>query len=403
MNGYQFLSALLGLVAIGGVINYRWWKLHPSIGMMIFSMLVIGGLMAVRASGLIDVTTALTYIHSIDFPSMMMNLFLPILVFASAFHLKLGSILEHKWSIGVLATVGVVIGTFVFGVAFHYVTGVTLMVALIIGSIACPTDPIAVSGIMKTYSAPNSIRIKVEGESLFNDGTAVVLFQILMAASTGLSAFDSVSHGIIEAVGGMLFGLISGYVIAKVLHAIDDSSVELCVTLATSLVVYHAAGFIHVSGLLAVACAALVLGEKKSVVMNDTTQAYAHYVWDWVDATLTAVLFFMMGITLVDMTTYSTSMVFVLVAIILAFVSRYVSVAVPLYVMRLIGFEFHRGATRILVFGGLRGGISMALALMLPVTDSKEMIVTCIFGIVAFTVIGQGMTMPYLLRSMYGK
>ena len=305
-----------------------------------------------------------------------------------------------------MATIGVLVSTAVVGFGFYALTmalGVSLPLiwCLVFGALISPTDPVAVLGILKTANVPPSLEGKVAGESLFNDGVGVVVFSILLAIATGSEAF-SVTHAVelfvIEALGGALFGLIIGWIAFQAMRTIDEHNLELLITLALVMGGYAAAHQLHVSGPLAMAVAGLLIGNHGTAyAMSDDTAERLHTFWSLLDEVLNSILFLLIGIEVLAVSPRPEVIALGLIAILLVLVARATAVGVPFIILGRIR-PFTRGAYPVLVWGGLRGGISIALALSLPEGAVKDVVVAVTYVVVVFSVVVQGTTVGATAR-----
>ncbi len=409
MELLHLFSILIVIAALFAYINFRYLKLPNAIGLMLvslaFSMLIIATSYFfpwVR----IDVAEKLV---DLNFSELLLEGMLSFMLFAGAIHIKYKDLKTEKLSIMLLSTISVVISTFVVGFAAYYLLNffrleVSPISAFLFGALISPTDPIAVLSILKSAGVPKSLETKIAGESLFNDGVAVVIFIIILnLAKPGAEiSFQSVSLLFVqEAVGGLLLGGIIGWVGYKLIASIDHYQVEVLITLAVVMGGYTFAQYIHVSGPLAMVVAGLITGNHgKSFGMSATTAEYIDKFWELIDEILNALLFVLIGLELVVMESNTTILIvaFLLIAIVL--LTRFISVLIPSFFIRLKG-EMNNKTLLLLTWGGLRGGISIALALSLPNLMNKEVWVTITYVIVCFSILVQGMTIGKLAKRMH--
>ncbi len=405
-------AIILAITALFSFLNYRFIKLPTTIGVMVISLAISVVLLALQYAGFDGVThQAQTFIQHVDFDEVVMKGMLSLLLFAGALHVNINDLLERKWAIGLMATIGVLLTTFIVGFVSFYIFAafgfsIPLIYCLLFGSLIAPTDPIAVLGILKQAKAPKSLEIKITGESLFNDGIAVVVFVVLLGIAQG---GEDVSVGHIalvfaeEAIGGVVYGLVLGYLGYKMLTWVDNYQVEILITLALVVSGYTLAGHIHVSGPLAIVVAGLMIGNKgRMFAMSDTSREHLDTFWELVDEILNAVLFVLIGIEVLALAFDHMTLAvgFVLIPIIL--LARLASTTFLLGALRLKE-TLTRHAEWILTWGGLRGAISVALALALPAGDIRDTILTVTYIVVVFSILVQGLTLGKLIQVLIKK
>jgi CPA1 family monovalent cation:H+ antiporter len=401
MGTSEILSVTIVLAAVFAYVNLRLIKWPPTIGIMVLSLgtsiiLALSGHLypgfAIKAKQLAE---------SIDFRDVLMNFMLSFLLFAGAIHIDAGKLKKEAWPVLLLSTLGILISTTLVGgltweVFRLFNINVPFIYCLLFGAVISPTDPIAVLAILREAKIPSSLDIKISGESLFNDGVAVVVFVTLLdAAHAGVSAIDLVSVGKLflqEAVGGLLFGVLLGYIGFFALRSIDDYKVEVLVTLAIVAGGYFIAGHLHVSGPLAMVVAGIITGNKvKHEVLSDTSRDYLGKFWELIDEILNAILFLLIGLEMLVIKTNTTILIIGVIGIFIALFARWVSVFLPITLLRFkIRFEKHTVA--ILTWGGLRGGLSVALALSLSPGMYRDEFVLITYVIVVFSILVQGLT-----------
>lgn len=418
MNLFEMTAALITLAAVFSYLNHRFLKLPTTIGLMVMalscSLLLVGigefypGVEA-KAESLLA---------GIDFNQTLMHGMLGFLLFAGALHVNLADLAKQKLLIGTLATFGVVLSTFVVGgLAFGLLTLMGLEVrfiyCLLFGALISPTDPIAVLGILKHVGAPKSLEIKISGESLFNDGVGVVVFLGLLEIATGQFGFDPAHLAglfVKEAIGGAVFGLGIGFLAYWALRTVENYQVEVLISLAVVAGGYALATALHISGPIAMVVAGLLIGNQgRRLAMSESTRAHLDTFWELMDEILNAVLFVLIGLEMLILTftgRYLLAGILVIPAVLLA---RFLAIGLPVTIMRRRQ-EFSPKVVRILTWGGLRGGISVALALSIPsqvggtMVPEREMILAITYVVVVFSIIGQGMTIgPYIRNALAGK
>ena len=418
MSLFDIISLLMVLAATFGYINHRWLKLEPTVGLLMISLASSLGIMLLHwiFPGLAIVEQLQTTLSNIDFNRALMHSMLGFLLFAGALHVDLEYFIKRKVTIATLATVGLLMSTFMVAYLSWWLFKllgfeVSFLVCLIFGSLISPTDPIAVMGTLKTLHAPQDLEANIAGESLFNDGVAVVVFTALVAmlsAQTGhtgghgghgsMGTLDVIVFFLREAGGGTLLGLVSGYLAYRMMLSIDDYKVEVIITLALVMGSYSLAWALHVSGPIAVVVAGILIGNRgRALAMSEEVADYLEKFWELLDEILNALLFMLIGVEVLVISFSGKGIVAGLVTIVIVLLARFISVWVPI---SLIGLRssFPKGVTRILTWAGLRGGISVALALSLPPIPEKSLILTCTYMVVLFSIVVQGMTIKKVLR-----
>jgi CPA1 family monovalent cation:H+ antiporter len=411
MHILDITAVLTTLAAVLSYINHRFVRLPSAIGLMLIALCLSLGLIALGKLGLAGIErTAETFIRSIDFNKTLMQGMLSFLLFAGALHVNLRDLAEQKWVVGTLATVGTVASTFVVGGLFWLlVNGLGLNVppiyCLVFGALISPTDPIAVLGILKSAGAPKSLEIKITGESLFNDGIGVVLFVVLLELATGGQELSLPHIAVLfaeEAVGGILFGLLLGGIAFWMLSRIDHYSVEVLITLAVVMGGYALALAIHTSGPIAMVVAGLVIGNHgRRFAMSDKTREHVDTFWELIDEILNTVLFVLIGFELLILEFSGRTAAVGLLAIPIVLLARLVCVGTPIQLMKLWR-TFTPGAVKILTWGGLRGGISVALALSIPAGPERDLILPVTYTVVVFSILVQGLTIGRLIAAETG-
>lgn len=408
MTAFQIIALLITLTALFSYLNYRWFKLPPTIGVMLIALLVSLGLIGTRLFAPSVEHEAAKFLKQIDFDDTLMQGMLCFLLFAGALHINLNDLREHKAVISTLAIAGVVISMFVFGTTIYYVLGwlglpLSYAWSVLFGALISPTDPVAVIGILKDAKVPHSLETQIAGESLFNDGIGVVAFIVLQEIAVD---GDKASAGHIaqlfleEAVGGAFFGLIIGWLAYRMLKSVDDYRVEVMLTLALVMGGYALASVVHVSGPIAIVVAGLLIGNHgRAFAMSETTRKNLDMFWELIDEILNALLFVLIGLEVLVLT-FTRDLLFAgLLAIPAILVARWVSVALPVAVMS--GWrKFTPGTVAIMTWGGLRGGISVALALSLPPGRERELVLAVTYIIVIFSILVQGLTVGGVVRRL---
>jgi monovalent cation:H+ antiporter, CPA1 family len=408
MSVFQIVAILISLTALFSYLNYRFIKLPATIGVMLIALLAS---LALIAAGVFEPRireTAEDLLKQIDFDQALMQGMLSFLLFAGALHIDLTDLREQKGVIATLAIVGVVISLFVFGTVIYYVLGwlglgLDYHWCLLFGALISPTDPVAVIGILKQAKVPQALEIQIAGESLFNDGIGVVAFIILSEIAVA-GEHASVGHiGIVfleEAVGGALFGFVIGWIAYRLLKSVDNYRVEVMLTLALVMGGYALASAIHVSGPITVVVAGLFIGNHgRRFAMSEITRKNLDAFWELIDEILNALLFVMIGLEILVLAFSRDLFVAGLLAIPAILFARWVSVAAPVTLLR-SWRTFTPGAVTIMTWGGLRGGISVALALSLPASRERDIVLALTYVIVIFSILAQGLTLERVVRRL---
>ncbi len=406
---FNLVALIITLAAVFGWVNHRWLKLPHSIGLVLIALIVsivtlfVDGLFP----GLLLEATVRETLTEIEFHDTLMRGMLSFLLFAGALHVDLNPLLDRRWAIASLATIGIVTSTaIVGGVSFYALQwaglDVPLSYCLVFGALISPTDPIAVLSILKHARVPETLEAKIAGESLFNDGVGIVLFTILVALATGEQALTFTGVTTLfarEAVGGALLGFLAGYVAYRAMRAIDEHNLEVMITLSLVMGTYALASIIHVSGPIAMVVAGLLIGNHGTRFgMSEVTRDHVEKFWSLLDEVLNSLLFLAIGFEVVALT-FTTDVVGVVAAAIpIVLISRFISVGIPIRVLG-IWQEFTTGAIPVLTWGGLRGGISVALALSLPDLPVRDYILAATYGVVVFSILVQGLTIERVVRA----
>ena len=406
-------TAVVTLAAVFGYINHRWLRFPSTIGLVVNAMVSSLGVIAIDgifpALGLRD--TARAAFLQIDFHETLMEGLLSFLLFAGALHVNLDELLARKWAISTLATVGVLISTALNAVGIFYLSrlvGIDMPFswALVFGALISPTDPVAVLGILKTVSGvPDSLRAKIAGESLFNDGVGVVVFTILVTIAVGsghggeaIGALGIAELFVVEAVGGAVLGLLTGLVAFYAIKSIDEYNLEILITLSLVMLTYGIAALLHLSGPIAVVIAGLLMGNHGTrFAMSEKSRQHVEMFWNLLDEILNAALFLLIGFEVIALTFGTPELISMVIAIPLALAARFVSVSIPITALGLRR-EFTKGAIPVLTWGGLKGGISVALALSLPDVPAREPILAITYGVVVFSIIVQGLSIRRVVK-----
>lgn len=405
------LAILISLAALFSYINYRFIKLPTTIGLLVIALLLSLGIIALGKMGLPLETYAKHLLAQINFNETLMQGMLSALLFAGALHVHLEELNKQKWVVAILASVGVIASTFMIGFASYEIFAllgldIPLIYCLLFGSLISPTDPIAVMGILKTIGAPKSLETKIAGESLFNDGVAIVVFLVLLSiagaghgdAHTEITVSSIAMLFAQEAIGGAIFGFIIGYITFRMLASIDNYQVEILLTLSLVLGGYALASALHISGPIAVVVAGLLIGNKgRKFAMSDKTRLHLDNFWELIDEILNAILFVLIGLEVLLLSFEIQYLWAGLIMIPVTLLARFISVGTPVAIMKL-RTSFTPRIIRILTWGGLRGGISIALVLSMPESEYREALLVITYIIVIFSIIVQGLTIEKLIK-----
>ncbi len=412
LSAFDAASILIVLAAALGYLNQRFFKLPPSVGLTVMG--AVASLLVVAVDKLTDAThfspMVASFLQGLDFHTTLMDGMLSFLLFAGALHVNWTEMRKGRWPILVLSTIGVVLSTAIVGLGFAALLALIglqlpLIWCFVFGALISPTDPVAVMGVLKRAAVPPTLQATVAGESLFNDGVGVVVFVILLSIATGNEPF-SLSHATMdflwEAGGGVVVGLVFGWIAFRAMRSIDEYNVEVMISLAVVMGGYSFSHFIHVSGPVAMAVAGLVIGNAGVAhAMSDETQDYLLKFWALIDEILNAVLFLLIGLEVIAIAADPKLILVGAAAIPLVMLARILSVGAPLLAMRPL-LSLGPMAMPILVWGGLRGGISVALALSLPESTMRTIILATTYMVVMFSVIVQGGSVGRLIAKLTG-
>lgn len=398
---FEVAVICLVITALMAYMNYRWVGLPSTIGVMAIAMLISMSLVVAHQLGFADTTEpVLVFLREIDFSAVLMDGMLSLLLFAGALHVDLSQLRDYKWPVFGLAVFGTLASAVIVGWCTYEMLQLTGMPmpfwhCMVFGALISPTDPIAVMGVLRQNKAPESLGIVISGESLFNDGVGVVLFTILLGIALKGSSPDaaSVSYLVLHEVGGgLLLGLVLGLLLYYMLRSIDNYSVEVMLTLAGVLGGYLLATRLHVSGPLSMVVTGLMIGNQgRESAMSETTRHHLDLFWELIDEILNAVLFVLLGLEIILLSLTWALLCLSLLVILITLSARWVTVGVPVSIaaQRL---KLPANAWKVLTWGGLRGGISVALALSLPVDQNRDVILALTYGVVIFSMLGQGLT-----------
>jgi CPA1 family monovalent cation:H+ antiporter len=406
-------SICLVVTALLMYANHRWTRLPTTIGVMVISMAISLVIVLLDLLGLDSGVRAYeeAFLRKIDFSDVLMQGMLSFLLFAGAMHIDLQALRNYRWQVGSLAVVGTVLSTVLVGFAMWWVlplTGVQLplVYCLLFGALISPTDPISVMGILKSAGAPKNLELVIAGESLFNDGVGVVLFSLMLGAlASGATPTlaDASTLLLREAGGGLALGAVLGYLTFRMLKSIDQYHVEVLLTLATVTGGYSLASHLHVSGPLAMVVAGLMIGNRgRADAMSDTTRRYVDMFWELIDEILNAVLFVLLGMEVLLIAFSGPLLIAGGAAVVVTLLARTATVGVPVEAAASL-FRLPAGASRVLVWGGLRGGISVALALSLPAGAARDIVLTLTYCVVVFSILVQGLSVGKVIGALQAR
>ncbi len=410
ISTFDLIAVLLVLTAAFGWINHRYIRLPHTIGLMVMGLvasLVLIGIEFALPSVLVYQDIA-NLMRQVDFQRTVLNGMLAFLLFAGALHVDLSVLRERAWVVGMMATVGILISIVVVATGFWLVAKafghpIPFVWALVFGAVISPTDPIAVMSTLKAVKVPETLQVDMTGESLFNDGVGVVIFTVLVAAamSAGGGAIDPVHIGelfFLEALGGAALGLATGYVAYRGMRAIDDYPMEVLISLALVAGTYTLAGKLHMSGPIAVVVAGLLIGNRGRLdALSEETKRYLFGFWTLIDEILNSILFLLIGLEVLILRLDPSFGWLAVLSVPMVLFARFLAVSIPVLTLGTM-HTFVKGTIPVLTWGGLRGGISIALALSLPEVAEKSALLAATYAVVLFTIIVQGLSLRALVE-----
>lgn len=408
MDYFLISTVLVFLSAAFGFINVRFLKLPNTIGLMVITILFTLGVFVLSYIDDTLLNAEKYIITHIDFKTILLDIMLSFLLFAGALHTNFQQLHVQRWPILIFSTVGILLSTFLVGTAIYYMLmifnmNVDYIYCLLFGALISPTDPIAVLGILKKAGVPKKLETKIVGESLFNDGVGVVVFLTLFKfASSGnenVNAFDVLELFGIEVFGGIILGLLLGWITYRLMRSIDDYDIEVIITLATVMVGTVIAQKFHLSAPLAMVTAGLVVGNDtfRDSAMSEITETYVDKFWELIDILLNTLLFVLIGMEMLVLTFKLDYVIAGLSAIPIILISRYLSLLIPINFFEK-KLDFVPNTNLIMTWGGLRGGISIALALGLTQDMHRDLFLVVTYIIVVFSIIVQGLTVGKLVK-----
>ncbi len=402
MELYYSFSVLIVLASLFAYINYRVLKLPSTVGIMVIAIIVSVTLVASGENFLPKTTSHLTeLVHSFDFTEVLMGAMLNFLLFAGGIHINIKDLKEQFGPVVIFSTVGVIISTFAVGFGVYYLLPLAgiqmpLIYCIVFGALISPTDPVAVLSILKQANVSKSLETKVAGESLFNDGMAVVVFTVVLQLAIGTDVDLNVENiGLLllrEAGGGLLLGVLLGLSASRAMRMVDDYIISVLITLSVVMGGYLIAHEMHISAPLAMVAAGLFMGNfSESFQMKSETQDYLIKFWELIDEIMNAVLFLFIGFELLLIKDLNEYLVAGGICILIVLLARWVAIFVPTKFMA-FKYRFSPQTVKVLVWGGIRGGVSIALALSIPVNEYSQIIISITYCVVVFSIIVQGLT-----------
>lgn len=404
MTFLQISSLLIVLAGAFGAVNYLFLRLPAAIGILVVALMasfVVMGLdFLFPALGMVDATRLI--VNGLEFSDALLEGMLGLLLFAGALHVKLADLRTEALIVFLMATIGVALSTAVVGFGFSWITGMPLLVALVFGALISPTDPVAVLGVLRQAELRKSLETKIAGESLFNDGVGYVVFLVMVglafpsgdAHGSGLA--DAARLFLREALGGAILGIALGWLVFRVMRRIDDYALEVLLTLGLAFGGYELAVALHVSAPIMAVCAGLLIGDVGTRQgMSEETRKYVSAFWHMIDEILNAVLFLMIGFEVFAVAFSLDNLTAAILTIGLSLLARLTAVAVPVLLLHPFR-DFSRDVIPVMTWGGLKGGISVALALSLPDSEWKPVILAATYVVVVFSIIVQGLTVAPL-------
>ena len=408
---YEFIARLLVITALFAWINQRYLRLPNTVGIMAMgicaSLILIALEIIVPQIALFGQIEG--HLRTMDFSSALLHGMLAFLLFAGAIQIDLSLLRERAWTVGAMATLGVIISTVLVGAL---IWGASLLLpqpipfawALVFGALISPTDPVAVLNVLKQAKVDKTLEMDMAGESLFNDGVSVVLFTVLLSAAVSGAGDSGIDFGqiaelfFVEALGGAALGLFAGYLAYLGLRSIKDYPTEILILLALVTGTYSFAQVPGFSGPIAVVVAGVLIGNRgRRLAMDGDTERYIYAFWGLVDEVLNAILFLLIGLEVIVVQFDVSLLPLAIAAIPIVLAARFFAVALP---MAFLGFKQHyvKGTVPILTWGGVRGGVSVALALTIPQIESRPQILAATYAVVLFSLVVQGLTLPAVVR-----
>lgn len=407
MNSYNILVLIIGISALFAYINHRYIKMPFVIGLFFLSSVLSLLILSSKFWANAYFEEIKSLVQSIDISKYILEYMLGYLLFAGSLHTEWTDIKKQIKQISIFAVFGVmlstvIIGSLLFGVCNLFNFQIDFLYCLLFGALISPTDPIAVLGILTKANVPKKIEATIVGESLFNDGVGVVIFiALLELLNSGSTTFDFSHFGLLfiqESFGGIVFGLLAGYILHKVLTSIDNYETEVLLTLAFVMIGYALCLKLHISGALAMVIMGLFVGNyNHSKAMSDTTIDYVDKFWELIDVVLNAILFVIISFVIVVINFKTEYFIVAFFSLLIVFMSRVIIVLVPKFVLPKV-IDFTKKETRLIIWGGLRGGLSIALVLSLPDGEQRNILIVATYFCVVFSIMVQGLTIEKIAR-----
>ena len=405
MEAFDIIGILLTLSAVFGFFNYKYIKLPTTIGLMLLGLIFSLFIIITGTFNNDFYVFAQNFVNDVRLDESLLGIMLSYLLFAGALHVKLEDLASQKWVIAILATIGVILSTFIIGTLSYFLMmalgiKINFTYCLLFGALISPTDPVAVLGILKKAGAPKSLETKITGESLFNDGVGVVVFIAILGIATGENDATFAAIGklfLIEVLGGIAIGFVIGLLAFLMLRSINQYQVEVLITLALVTGGYSLAHNLHTSGPLAMVVAGLMIGNQGRILaMSEKTEEHLDSFWELIDEILNAILFLVIGLEILVLAFQMNHIIFGIIAIPLTLAVRMLAVSLPAILLRKKA-NFSKGTIKALTWGGLRGGISLALALSIPKGAERDVLLTATYIVVIFSIAVQGLTLKHFL------
>lgn len=412
MESYLLLILIISLSAGFAYINHRYLKMPFAIGLFFLSTVLSLVILSAKYWAYDYFTEVKILIGNTDMSKYILDIMLGFLLFAGSLHVEWNDIKKQLLSISILAVGGVIASTFLIGFAFYAFCGalgisISLIYCLLFGALISPTDPIAVLGILTKANVPKKIESTIVGESLFNDGIGVVVFiALLELLHSGEESFNIGHFGLLfiqESIGGLVFGLLAGFLLHKLLKSIDHYETEVMLTLAFVMLGYQACLWMHLSGALAMVIMGLFVGNyNQDKAMSDITMDYVDKFWELLDVILNAILFIMIALVLVIIEIKPSSMLIGFGAIFIVLISRFIVVFLPKLLLPRV-MQLNAREAGLIVWGGLRGGLSIALVMSLPDGESKQLLIIATYICVVFSIMVQGLSIESISKWLIKK
>ncbi len=407
VNLYSVISIITTAAILLAYVNYRFIQMQATIAMLVASLCISFGILFLGNLGFMDSTHHFAnFMQHFDFYNLLINGLLSFLLFAGALNIDIRYLQQHKWEVATLASFSTLLSTFIVGLLIYYILNffqinIGFVYCLLFGALISPTDPIAVLAIFKKLKASQSLHTLVECESLFNDGVAIVIFLTIFHFAytdnnvTTLSVLTLFAH---QSLGGIIFGIVLGIVAYRLIRPINNSHLEVLMTLTIPTGGYAIANLLGFSGPLAMVVAGIFIGNSGDLfsVRGRTKENLRHF-WSLIDEVLNAILFMLMGLELLVINVNRQLLFVGICATMVVLLARFVTVAIPMSFFKLKK-SYSPNIITILTWGGLRGGLAVALALSLPKGENRDLIISMTYAVVIFSIIVQGLTIKNLIQ-----